>query len=200
MDHVQNNMDKKMTKKFRTLVIQKYRPHLALLFLLVIMVLGTWWVDHLHELRIQLNDGYLYGTLIKPLKPINQTVFILIAGSGPTDRDGNSEVLSGKNDSLKALAYSLQEQGYASFRYDQRSAGKTRLHTTTAIEEITFEVMVDDLVKVIQVMKEQAQFDTIILVGHSQGAMVANLAAEQEAVSGYISLCGATRTIDQVLL
>lgn len=179
---------------------KRSRPYIALLLVLLAMLAGTWWVDHLHEVEIELSDGYLYGDLLRPVKPLGNCVIIFTAGSGPTDRDGNSDILTGKNDSLKALAYGLTEEGYATFRYDQRSAGKTRLHTTKDLNTLTFEVMVEDLVEVIKVMKKQEKFDTVILVGHSQGALVSTLAAQLEAVDGVVNLCGATRPIDEVLL
>ncbi len=179
---------------------KRSRPYIVLLALVLAMLGGTWWVDHLHEVKVKLSDGTLYGELLRPQKPLWNCVIIFTAGSGPTDRDGNSDILTGKNDSLKALAYGLTEAGYATFRYDQRSAGKTRRHTTKDLNTLTFEVMVGDLVEVIKTMKEHEKFDTIILIGHSQGAMVSTLAAQIEEVDGVINLCGATRSIDEVLL
>lgn len=183
--------------------INRYRkvtPYLVLFLIVGIMAFGTWWVDHKDTLRIPLGDGYLYGDLLKSEESSGDVVFILIAGSGPTDRDGNSEILDGKNDALKAIAYGLKEKGYSTFRYDQRSAGKTKQQTTKDLLTITIEDMVDDLTRVIQTMKYVEKFDTIILVGHSQGSLVAAIAAQMEAVDGYISLCGPTRPIDQVLI
>ena len=43
---------------------------------------------------------------------------IIIAGSGPTDRDGNQSFM--KSNALKKLAIALGEKGIASFRYDKR--------------------------------------------------------------------------------
>ena len=57
-------------------------------------------------------------------------VVLIIPGSGPTDMDGNSAALPGKNNSLKYLAEGLAGKGIASLRYDKRgiassaSAGK----------------------------------------------------------------------------
>ncbi len=200
-------MDKQQKQKENNLAgigpasyFKRSRPYVLLMVLLLLMLGGTWWVDHRHEVKIKLSDGYLYGDILRPQKPLGNCVIVITAGSGPTDRDGNSDILTGNNDSLKALAYGLTEEGYATFRYDQRSAGKTRLNTTKDLNTLTFEVMVEDLVEVIKTMKEHEKFDTIILVGHSQGAMVSTLATQLEAVDGVINLCGATRPIDEVLL
>ena len=49
---------------------------------------------------------------------------LIVTGSGPTDRDGNSAGLPGTNDNLKQLARGLAEQGIASVRYDKRGIGQ----------------------------------------------------------------------------
>src|SRR5574338_1008695 len=65
--------------------------------------------------------GALHGTLLMPAGATSPVpVALLIAGSGPTDRDGNSPLLPGKNNSLKLLAEGLAQHGIASLRYDKR--------------------------------------------------------------------------------
>jgi hypothetical protein len=59
-------------------------------------------------------SGTLYGTLESPSTDNLMPVFLIISGSGPTDRDGNSAMLPGKNNSLKMLAEALAENGFAS--------------------------------------------------------------------------------------
>ena len=49
---------------------------------------------------------------------------ILIAGSGPTDRDGNQSFM--KNDALKKIAEALSQKGIATFRYDKRIVKQIR--------------------------------------------------------------------------
>jgi len=52
--------------------------------------------------------GVLHGTLLIPTGTKSpMPVALIIAGSGPTDRDGNSPLLPGKNNSLKMLADAL---------------------------------------------------------------------------------------------
>src|SRR5688572_9400845 len=62
----------------------------------------------------------LYGTLERPQSPSRVPVVLIIAGSGPTDRDGNSTMLPGPNNSIKLLAEALAARGIASLRYDKR--------------------------------------------------------------------------------
>ena len=72
----------------------------------------------------------LNGTLYTPIKQTKLTnLVILIAGSGPTNRDGNQIGLT--NNSLKLLAESLVKNGIAVYSYDKRifaqmAAGKLK--------------------------------------------------------------------------
>ena len=50
-------------------------------------------------------------------------VVLIIAGSGPTDRNGNNPMMT--NNSLKMLAKELQKNGIASVRYDKRGIGES---------------------------------------------------------------------------
>ncbi len=65
----------------------------------------------------------LHGTLETPDASAPWPAVLIVAGSGPTDRDGNSAGLPGANDSLKQLALGLAKQGIASVRYDKRGIG-----------------------------------------------------------------------------
>ena len=67
--------------------------------------------------EIAINE-YVTGSLLVPPSIENPPLVILIAGSGPTDRDGNQDFM--RNDSYKKLAKGLLDQGIASFRYDKR--------------------------------------------------------------------------------
>lgn len=163
----------------------------------IVAIMAVMLVDHSGERKIKVNDGTLYGTILKPSQDSNKSLAIIVAGSGPTDRDGNTPLLEGKNDSLKALAYSLQDNGIASFRYDKRTSGKS--YKTMKDKPADFNPFVDDLVKCIRYIKQNENYDHIYLVGHSQGSLVAILAAQQEAVDGVISLAGAARPIDEVM-
>ncbi len=55
------------------------------------------------SVSIDTGAGALYGTLELPASKPPFPVALLISGSGPTDRDGNSRLLPGKNNSLKML-------------------------------------------------------------------------------------------------
>ena len=68
--------------------------------------------------------GDIKGRLLLPANSTTCPVVLLIAGSGPTDMDGNNPMM--KNNSLKFLAEGLAQKGIASLRFDKRGiAGST---------------------------------------------------------------------------
>ena len=69
---------------------------------------------------LQTLPGGIHGTQLRPSNDAPVPVVLLIAGSGPTDRNGNVAGLPGPNDSLKMLAEGLAANGIASVRYDKR--------------------------------------------------------------------------------
>ena len=48
---------------------------------------------------------------------------IMVAGSGPTDRNWNSPLIPGANGSAALLAQVLAEIGFITLRYDKRASG-----------------------------------------------------------------------------
>ena len=74
-------------------------------------------------LVLEVPAGQLHGSLLLPKTDQPLPVALLIAGSGPTDRNGNNPM--GHNDSIKRLAQSLAREGIASLRYDKRGIGQS---------------------------------------------------------------------------
>ena len=97
-------------------------------------------------IRLDTGTGILYGTLEMPAAKPPYPVVLIIAGSGPTDRDGNSSMLPGKNDSLKMLAEDLATRGIASLRYDKRLIGESKIIGLKE-EDLRFDTYVDDAVR-----------------------------------------------------
>ena len=71
------------------------------------------------EVTLETATGTLRGTLLRPAAEGTFPVALIIAGSGPTDRNGNSP-LGVNSNYLKMLADSLARHGIASLRYDKR--------------------------------------------------------------------------------
>lgn len=143
------------------------------------------------------------GGTMQALEEIPETsgphpVAILIAGSGPTDKDGNSLTLNGKNNNLKMLAEELKAEGIAVIRYDKRAIGDNR---SLAVEEsnLRFDDYVQDAAAWVRFAKADERFSKVAVIGHSEGALVGLAAANQEGVDYYVSLTGVGRTADELL-
>ncbi|MDO6597589.1 alpha/beta hydrolase [Oceanihabitans sp. 2_MG-2023] len=134
------------------------------------------------------------GTLLTPNNSNKHVLAIIIAGSGPTNRDGNQNFL--KNNSLKKLAEGISNQGIATFRYDKRIVKQIRKGKVD--KNIMFDDYVTDAISVIDYFKEKKTFSKIYIIGHSQGSLIGMLAAKDK-VDGYISLAGAGQSIDAVI-
>ena len=131
-------------------------------------------------------DPEVQGTLLSPKGSAQPPLAILIAGSGPTDRDGNQAQF--KNNSLKYLAEGLAQRGMAVFRYDKRVIAQIK-NGTAQEEKMTFEDEVKDALLVVDYFKKR--YKNITLVGHSEGALIGLLVAQKGGISKFVSLAGA---------
>ena len=128
----------------------------------------------------------MQGTLLSPKGENQPPLAILIAGSGPTDRDGNQALF--KNNSLKYLAEGLAQKGIATFRYDKRVIAQIN-NATVQEEKMTFEDEVNDALLVVNHFKDK--YKKIILIGHYEGALIGLLVAQKVVVSKFVSISGA---------
>ncbi|OIQ23070.1 alpha/beta hydrolase [Lacinutrix sp. MedPE-SW] len=135
------------------------------------------------------------GTLLTPKDNTKASLVIIIAGSGPTDRDGNQNFL--KSNALKKLAIGLTNNNIATFRYDKRIVKQIRKNKVD--KNIMFDDFVTDAKAVIDYFKTNYAFKNIYVAGHSQGSLVGIIAAKNRA-DGLISIAGAGQAIDQVIL
>lgn len=125
-------------------------------------------------------------------------VAVLIAGSGPTDKDGNSIGFPGKNNSLKILAEELAQEGIAVIRYDKRGIGDN-MGVGKEEAELRFEDYTEDAAAWIRFAKEDERFLDVSVIGHSEGALIGLVAANQEGVDSYVSLTGVGRPAGDLL-
>lgn len=134
--------------------------------------------------------GCLSGTLELPEGEGPWPGVLLIAGSGPTDRDGNNALLPGPIDNLKRLAQQLAGRGVASLRYDKRGVGASP-YPGLSESALRFEDLVADAVALAQQLAADEHIARLSLVGHSEGALVAALAAPQARAQAVVSISGA---------
>ncbi len=142
-------------------------------------------------------NSLIKGTLFSPEKVTSKTkLVILIAGSGPTNRSGNSTI-GGINNSLKYLAEGLTRNGFAVFSYDKRIFAQM-INKTIDEKTLSFEDFINDAKDVVTYFKAQKKYAKIIIAGHSEGSLI-GMVASKTNVDGYVSLAGAGRPIDEVL-
>jgi len=141
-------------------------------------------------------SAYVDGTIIVPEGVEKPPMAIIIGGSGPTDRNGNQQMIN--NNSLKFLAEGLSNRGIATFRYDKRILKQMKDRTLNE-ESISFDEFIDDARNVVDYFKRANAFSKIIVIGHSQGSLVGMLAS-QNGADGFVSLAGAGQFIDDVIV
>ena len=140
--------------------------------------------------------GDLEGTLMLADQNASKTVALIIAGSGPTDRDGNNPAM--KNNSLKMLAAELNKIGIASLRYDKRGIGNSR-NAGLKETDLRFDNYVEDAKSWAAYLKKEAKFSTIVIIGHSEGSLIGMIASQDKNVSKFISIAGAGHAADKII-
>lgn len=147
-------------------------------------------------LQLKTPTGLLEGTLLHPAGATK--VALIIAGSGPTDRDGNSAMLPGKNNSLKLLAKGLAEAGIASLRYDKRGIGAS---VSSAPEsDMRFETLIEDAVRWLQHLQTGERFAHCSVIGHSEGSLIGMVTAQHAVADAFVSLEGAGRAAQAIMI
>ncbi|MBE9582940.1 alpha/beta fold hydrolase [Mucilaginibacter sp. JRF] len=142
-------------------------------------------------------SGNISGSLVKPKGEGKVPLVLIIAGSGPTDRNGNSAKLGLNTNAYMQLANELGKKGIATLRYDKRLIGQST--STTKESELKFEDMVEDAVGLINDVNDKGEFSKIIVLGHSEGSLVGMLASAEAPVKGFISVAGAGDPAEKIL-
>ncbi len=143
-------------------------------------------------------NGKIFGTLVVPNAQKPVPLVVIIAGSGPTDRNGNSPLLPGANNSLKMLAEGLAARGIASLRYDKRGVGESA-KAMVSEADLRFDMYADDAAAWVRRLRSDPRFSTITIAGHSEGSLLGMLATQRAPVDGYVSISGAGQPADRVL-
>lgn len=143
--------------------------------------------------------GTIAGTLMRPDGARQAPVVLLIAGSGPTDRDGNPAASPIHPNTLKLLAAALADAGFASVRYDKRGiAGSAAAGARE--QDLRFETYVADAAAWVAKLATDDRFGAVAIAGHSEGSLIGMMAArEQPAVKAFVSLEGPAQAAGQAL-
>ena len=151
----------------------------------------------LRPIELETGSGTLYGSLMLPKSTRPVPVVLILAGSGPTDRDGNN-TQGGRNDSLKKLARYLAQNNIASVRFDKRGIAQS-VAAGPDERTLSLDQYVTDAVAWGEKLKSDPRFGDVYMLGHSEGALIASLAAPQIDAAGVISIAGTGRPVGTVL-
>jgi len=138
----------------------------------------------------------LAGTLISDDKTGPGPVVLLLAGSGPIDRDSNMKRLA--IGITGQVADHLAAEGLASFRYDKRGVGAS----DGDYRSTGFHDNVADATAAIAMLRARADVDPdgVFVIGHSEGALIATeLAAADPRLAGVVLLAGTATLGEDVL-
>jgi pimeloyl-ACP methyl ester carboxylesterase len=137
----------------------------------------------------------LSGTLRKPSGVDRPPVVLLVAGSGPTDRNGNQ---AGREPSeLRQIAEALAERGIASLRYDKRAVGRSFVPAGFREQDLVIDNFVDDAASWVAWLNQRPDLGPVIVAGHSEGGVIAILLAKRVPVAGIVLLATPGRRLGE---
>ncbi len=139
----------------------------------------------------------LAGTFATPAAAGKHKAVLMIAGSGPTDRNGNSK-LGVSADYLEMLADALAGDGIASLRYDKRGVGGSKALMTTEAD-LRFSDYVGDARTLTRWLRSRKDVSCVFLLGHSEGGLIATLVAEGGSAAGLVLVASPGRPLGAVL-
>ena len=142
--------------------------------------------------------GAIHGSLNHPGGGSSVPVALIIAGSGPTDRDGNTAGMPGRNDAYRMLAEALARRGIATVRFDKRGIAASG-GAAPSEAELRFETYVEDAAGWLRMLRQDPRFSTVTVIGHSEGSLVGMLAAREAAADAFVSIAGIARRASDIL-
>lgn len=150
--------------------------------------------EHVH---VERGGVVLQGSLWLPAASTGKLpVALIVAGSGPTDRDGNNAA-GLATDAYRLIAAALAAHGVASLRFDKRGIGESGANF--AMEKIVFQDFVDDAAAWVRWLRASPRFGPVSLIGHSEGATLVTMVAQHEHVDALVLVAGTGRHLDVLM-
>ena len=141
--------------------------------------------------------GPLSGTVLGP-PDSHAPVVLIVPGSGPTDRDGNSP-LGVRASSYRLIAEGLAARGIRSVRIDKRGMFGSA-HAVPDANAVTMEDYAADVRTWAAVIRERMGTPRVWVLGHSEGGLAALVAARQAAdIRGLLLVAASGRRLGHVL-
>ena len=148
------------------------------------------------EVAIKCDWGTLSATLAQG-EAHSDTALVIVAGSGPTDRNGNS-ALNLNTYCYKLLSDALVADGYVVLRYDKRAIGQSAI-PMEQIPNLVFDDYVDDVEVVVDYLRGKG-FKRVVVAGHSEGGLIALVVANRGVeVDGLVLLAAPGYAMDEIL-
>lgn len=148
------------------------------------------------DISLETPTGAIYGTLTLPAK-LPAPVVLVVAGSGPVDRNGNEGTMLQTN-AYALLAAALAQRGIASVRYDKRGVGASA-KAAPLEKDVRVETYANDVAAWLRLLGTDKRFSRTIVAGHSEGSLLGILALQQAKGDAFVSLEGAGRPAGVVL-
>lgn len=142
-------------------------------------------------------DGPLSGELVTATDA--RDILVIIPGSGPTDRDGNSAQMGAHSDTYKLLAEDLKAVGISSLRIDKRGFYGSAAAISDP-NDVTIGAYAEDARKWVERASEVAP--CVWIAGHSEGGLVALVAAQAlpKSLCGLILIATSGRPMGRLLI
>ncbi len=152
----------------------------------------------------------LHGTVAVPVSKGKVPGVLLLAGSGPTDRNGNQQP-GLVTDLLKQIAERLAAEGYASLRYDKRAvrgyASSWPKDVPALNDFFSWDSFVGDARAGLDFLKSQPEINPkqTVIAGHSEGGIIAmqivrDLEGKPNAPAALILLSSPGRPLGPVVI
>ena len=158
------------------------------------------WKIRSEDLTLTAGGRSVPGTLVAPVGDGPFPAVLLLAGSGPTDRDWNSPLLPATNGSAKLLAERLAQHGAVVLRFDKAGSGR---NPGPPLATWTIDSYREEGLAALAALRarKDVRADRIFVAGHSEGGIHATrLVAASPDVAGVIYLASAVRSMVETML
>jgi hypothetical protein len=145
--------------------------------------------------QIGRGPGELYGSLLRPVGAAAPGAVLMIGGSGPGDRNGDDLPDRERSQTMRLLALALVDRGVISLRYDKRGFGESApAGEATSVDQLT-----DDAVRWARFLTRQPGVGCVVVLGHSEGALIGALVAQKIHLCGLIEVSGASQDLGDLI-
>lgn len=143
-------------------------------------------------------DGFLYGSLLKPEGGDTVPFVLIVPAASPTDRNGNAAAKGATPNTYKLLAEALAARGVGSLRIDMRGVGGSA-DALGSEADLRLDTFVDDTVNWAKFLQLQPRVKCVAILGHAEGALIAALAGQKFKTCGVIEVAGSSRAAGDLI-